>query len=155
MKNIARIRENNPSVMFTADLMVGFPGETDEDFADTLSFVREARLLDAHVFIYSEREGTDAQGFGGKVPPSISKARSAALIAEKNRVRDDLLAEVVSRGEPLKVIFESADGEYYTGHTDSYIEVMAKASVSVCGELIEVIPLYSEDGKIYGKIPNM
>lgn len=155
MINIARIKSINPSVMLTADLMVGFPGESDEDFADTLSFVREARLLDAHVFIYSEREGTDAVTFKDKVQPSVAKARSAALIAEKNRVRDEILCEVTSRGEPLKVIFESEDGGYYTGHTDSYIEVVAKSSRNVCTELIEVIPEYAKDGKIYCKIPNM
>ena len=152
LRNIRHIREMMPRVMLTADLMVGFPGESEEDFLDTLRFVSEARLLDAHVFAYSKREGTPAAEYEGQVDERVKAERSARLIAECQRVQSDLLDSVVAFGEPLAVIFETGrDGEY-TGHSDSYIEVVAESDRDVKGMLLSVIPLSHENGKIYGKI---
>ena len=64
-----------PEVMFTADLMVGFPGESEEDFLDTMRFVSEAGLLDAHVFAYSKREGTPAASYENQVPEQTKRAQ--------------------------------------------------------------------------------
>ena len=155
LENIERIRSAMPRVMFTADLMVGFPGESEEDFLMTLDFVREARLLDAHVFAYSKREGTPAALYDGQIPEQIKRERSARLIAEKNRVRDGVLDEAVRSGEPLPCIFESCEGGVYTAHSDSYIEVRCKAERDVCGELLAVRPLSHKDGIIYGEIINI
>ncbi len=152
LKNIERIRESIPNVMLTADLMVGFPGETQGDFEDTMSFVRQARLLDAHVFAYSRREGTPAAEYAGQIPEEIKKERSAALIAECKRVRDEILGGVVSEGQPLSCIVESKRGEYYTAHSDSYIEVMVKSEKRLTGKLVSVKPVSHKDGVILGEI---
>ena len=152
LKNIARIREIMPDVMLTADLMVGFPGESDEDFADTLRFVREARLLDAHVFAYSKREGTPAAKYPNQIPEQVKKERSARLIVECATVRDEILSEVVASGKPLSCILESFNNGLYTAHSDSYIEICVKAEKGLTGNLVSVKPLYHENGKIYGKI---
>ena len=152
LKNVARIREIMPGVMLTADLMVGFPGESEADFQDTMSFVREAGLLDAHVFAYSRREGTPAADYDNQIPEEIKKMRSAALIEECKRVRDGILDGVVKAGEPLCCIAESKKGEGYVAHSDSYIEVMVKSEKRLTGKLISVKPLYHKDGVIYGEI---
>ena len=152
LKNRARIREIMPDVMFTADLMVGFPGESDEDFADTLAFVSEAGLLDAHVFAYSKREGTPAAKYDCQIPEQVKKIRSQTLINECARVRDGILSEVVRRGKPLSCILESYKGGLYTAHSDSYIEVRAEGERGLSGSLVSVMPLRHEDGVIYGKI---
>lgn len=152
LKNIERIRKSMPNVMLTADLMVGFPGETDGDFEDTMRFVREAELLDAHVFAYSKREGTPAAYYIGQIPEEIKKERSAALIAECRRVRDEILSRVVNEGTPLFCIVESKRGEYYTAHSDSYIEVMIKSGKKLTGKLISVKPISHKDGIIHGEI---
>ncbi len=152
LKNIERIRESIPNVMLTADLMVGFPGETEEDFMDTMDFVRQAGLLDAHVFAYSRREGTPAAEYDGQIPEEIKKERSATLIAECKRVRDEILDSVVNRGQPLSCIVESKRGEYYTAHSDSYIEVMVKSEKRLTGKLVSVKPVSHKDGVIYGEI---
>lgn len=152
MDNIRLLKEAIPGLTLTADLMVGFPGESDEDFADTVSFVSEAMLLDAHVFAYSRRDGTDAAVMKGQIPDAVKKARSAALIREKNRVRDLVLDEVVLRGEPLETVFESASGRLYTGHSDTYIEVTAESSCNLCGRVASVVPKSHENGVMFGKI---
>ena len=152
LKNIARIREIMPDVMLTADLMVGFPGESDEDFADTLRFVSEAGLLDAHVFAYSRREGTPAAEFDCQIPEQVKKVRSQTLINECARVRDKILSEVVRRAMPLSCILESFNKGIYTAHSDSYIEVRVEGERGLSGSLVSVKPLRHENGVIYGKI---
>ena len=152
LENLLRIREMMPGVMFTADLMVGFPGETEEDFADTLRFVREARLLDAHVFAYSRREGTPAADYPDQIPDRIKQERSRRLIEEKNAVRDSVLLDAVASGKPLSTVVESEDGDLLVGHSDSYIEVCIPRGSAEHGDIVSVIPLEAKDGAIYGKV---
>ena len=153
LDNIARIRKYKPDVMFTADLMVGFPGETEEDFLDTVNFVREARLLDAHVFAYSKREGTPAATYENQIPEDVKRERSARLIAEKNAVRDSVLDEVVREGKTLSCIAETRDKNgVYTAHSDSYIEVRFEGEEGLSGDIIDIIPMYHKDGTIYGNV---
>ena len=152
LDNIRHIREMMPGVMLTADLMVGFPGETEEDFLDTMRFVSEAKLLDAHVFAYSKRAGTPAAEYDGQIPEDVKHRRSAALIAECQRVRDEILSDVVRARQPLSVILETSKGRVYQGHSDSYIEVVCESDTDLRGRLVSVMPTHHENGKIYGKI---
>jgi threonylcarbamoyladenosine tRNA methylthiotransferase MtaB len=152
LKNIAHIRERMPDVMLTADLMVGFPGESEEDFLDTLRFVNEAGLLDAHVFAYSRREGTPAAEYDNQIPEGIKKERSARLMDEVKRVRDKNLDQVIKAGKPLPVILETRKGRVYHGHSDSYIEVVCEGENDLCGQLVMVAPTSHSNGTIYGKI---
>ena len=152
LKNIKHIREKMPDVMLTADLMVGFPGESEEDFLDTMLFVSEARLLDAHVFAYSKREGTPAATYENQIPENVKKERSARLMAECVRVRDEILSTVVSDGKPLSCILETYNKGEYTSHSDSYIEVVVKGEKGLSGKMVMVKPTHHENGKIYGEI---
>lgn len=152
LDNISRIREYMPHVMFTADLMVGFPGESEEDFLDTVRFVREARLLDAHVFAYSRREGTPAADYPLQVADNIKKERSSRLMAVVSEVRDEVLSEVVASQRPLSCIVEEGRDGVYTAHSDSYIEVSLKSDKAISGELVSVIPVEHKNGVIYGKL---
>ncbi len=150
-KTVENIRKYMPTATVTADLMVGFPGESEEDFRETFDFVSRAGLLDAHVFAYSKREGTPASEYPDQIPEGEKGRRSAELIAEVRRVRDRVLCERVALGEPLNVIFETKKGRGYIGHSDSYIEVFTECEKDIRGELVSVIPTEAKDGKIYGK----
>ena len=152
LKNIARIRDLMPNVMLTADLMVGFPGESEEDFLDTMRFVSEARLLDAHVFAYSKRSGTPAATYENQIPEDVKKDRSKRLMAVCQRVRDEILSEVISLRKPLSCILESEKDGIYTAHSDSYIELRVKAKKGLSGSLVSVKPISHENGVIYGEI---
>lgn len=152
LENIRHIRERMPGVMLTADLMVGFPGESEEDFLDTMRFVSEAGLLDAHVFAYSKRAGTPAADYDGQIDEQTKAERSARLIADCRRVQAEILDSVVKEGKPLPTILETRRGMEYTGHSDSYIEVVCESENDLQGRLVLVTPTHYENGKIYGKI---
>ena len=156
MRVVDNIRQNIKGATFTSDLMVGFPGESEEDFLETVNFVRRARLLDAHVFAYSKREGTPAACYENQVPESVKRERSERLIKVKNEVRDELLSEMVASGKPLSVIAETqgSDG-YYTAHSDTYVEVRFKSDDdTLAGEMLTVIPVSHKNGIITAKISN-
>ena len=151
LANIRYIKENIPDAQFTTDLMVGFPGESEEDFLDTVSFAQEARFIDAHVFAYSRREGTPAAYYDGQIPENVKKERSRRLIAAKNEVRDSVLMEIIENGSPLSVVLETYDGEKYSAHSDSFVEVTVVGPDGLRGEIVEVIPVSHKNGIIIGK----
>ncbi len=142
------IRASIDGVQFTTDLMVGFPGETEADFLDTVDFVKQARFLDAHVFAYSRRDGTPAAEYEEQVDEEEKKRRSRELISVKNKVRDEILEETVKAKKPLSVILETYDGGAYTAHSDSYIEVRVELQDGLQGEMIDVIPISANNGII-------
>ena len=156
---LARLREAMPRVEFTTDLMVGFPGETEEEFEETLAFVREARFLDIHVFAYSRRPNTPASEYEGQVAEDVKHRRSAILIELKNRIRDEILDMYVREGRVLDVVMEKRheDGTY-SSHADSFVEV--RVCVDGCekdlhGEIVEVLPVSHENGVILAKLNKM
>ena len=142
------IRENIERAEFTTDLMVGFPGESEENFLETVDFVRKVGFLDAHVFAYSRREGTPAAYYDNQIPEDIKRERSDRLIKIKNEVRDGRLECIVKSGKPLSAIAETytADG-YYTAHSDSYVEIKFKSERSdLTGKVVKVIPVSHKNG---------
>ena len=152
LRNMEIIRGAFPTATFTTDLMVGFPGESEEDFLQTVDFVKRARFLDCHVFAYSKRAGTPAAEYKNQVPEAEKKRRSEILIAEKNKVRDRVLAEICQCGEPLPCIFETREGSVWTAHSDTFAEVRVESEEELSGRLISVIPNYAKDGIIFGEL---
>ena len=151
MRVIEDIRENIPGATFTTDLMVGFPGESEENFLETVDFVRRAGFLDAHVFAYSKRDGTPAAYYDGQIPEGVKRERSERLIAIKNEVRDRLLDTVVAEKRPLLVIAEAhGNDKYYTAHSAEYIEVkFFSENEGLGGEMLTVIPVSHKNGIVY------
>lgn len=153
MRVIEDIRENIPRATFTTDLMVGFPGESDEDFLQTVDFVRRARFLDAHVFAYSRREGTPAACYDGQISESVKRERSDVLIRIKNKVRDGVLEEIVKVGEPLSAIAETLDSDgCYTAHSDTYVEIkFLSENKNLTGEIVKLLPVSHKNGIVVCK----
>ena len=152
LRNMEIIRGAFPNATFTTDLMVGFPGESEADFVAKVEFVKKARFLDCHVFAYSRRAGTPAAEYEGQIPEDVKRRRSEILIAEKNKVRDEVLEEICSRGELLPCIFESRKGSIWTAHSDTFAEVRVEHDGDISGQLLTVNPSYARDGIIYGKL---
>ncbi len=142
IENINRLREYIPNAMFTTDLMVGFPGETEEDFAESLSIVEEAGLLDAHVFAYSRRHSTPASDFPDQVPEDLKRSRSERLITRVRENKKMVLSRLLSEAKELSVIFETYDGGVWLGHSDSFVEVECRADKDAClhGEIVLTRP---------------
>ena len=154
LANIEYIKKNIQGAHFTTDLMVGFPGESDMDFADTVSFVREVGFIDAHVFAYSKRAGTPAATYPNQIPENVKKARSAELIAIKNEVRDSVLDSIVAAGYPISVILETYSDGFYSAHSDAFAEVRVEAGDGLQGDMVSVMPVSHSGGIITGKLIN-
>ena len=155
IENMERLRSAFPDACFTTDLMVGFPGESEEDFLMTVDFVRRVRLLDAHVFAYSKRAGTPAATYKNQVDEAVKRERSERLIAVKNEVRDSLLDDIVKAGKPLSAIVETlGDDGFYTAHSDSYIEIKIPSDNcrDLHGEMIYASPVSHKNGIVLAKL---
>jgi threonylcarbamoyladenosine tRNA methylthiotransferase MtaB len=124
------------NLSLTADLIVGFPGETDQDFAQTIQFVKKSGLLKAHIFKYSPRPGTRAAKMPNQVSEAIKKARSREL-----RRIAELTAEETKKkylGKSEQVLFEAKRGDYWAGFTDNYLRVYASSRGQIANQLIRV-----------------
>lgn len=152
LASLERTRAAMPRVHFTTDLMVGFPGESEEEFLETLDFVRRARFLSAHVFAYSRRKNTPAATYPDQVPEKVKHERSARLIALCREIGEELLSETVRAGEPLPVIFETREGDFFTGHSDTFTEVRVRTDRDLHGELRNVRPISHKNGILYGEL---
>ena len=100
----ARLKEAIPDISISTDIIVGFPGETEEDFLETLDVVRQIRFDAAFTFIYSKREGTPAASYEDQVDPDVIKERFDRLLALQNRITAENLEKL--KGEVLPVLFE-------------------------------------------------
>jgi len=132
--------------------MVGFPGESEEDFLVTVAFVKEARFIDAHVFAYSMREGTPAALFEGQIDESVKRRRSAELIRVVKEVREEVLEEIISSGRTLHCILETLAGDVFTAHSAEFAVVILKADGKEQGDFVKVRPVSHKDGIIYGEL---
>jgi tRNA-2-methylthio-N6-dimethylallyladenosine synthase len=105
---IAAVRAAMPHAAITTDIIVGFPGETEADFAQTLHAVREARFASAYTFQYSKRPGTPAATMDGQVPKAVVQERYERLIALQDELSWDAAKELVGRA--VEVLVNSTDG---------------------------------------------
>ena len=146
-----RLRQAIPRVKFTTDVIVGFPGETEEDFLETERFVREERFLTVHIFPYSKRKGTLAERMPDQVPEEIKKERLHRLEKAAREARLAVLEDAV-RDVPLtEVLFETySDGVAY-GHTDDFLEVAVPSDRPLHGELLPVRLLRTDGELCFGE----
>ena len=133
------------NVGFTTDVIVGFPGETEEDFEASMAFVTGMRFLKVHVFPYSRREGTAAFDFPDQLPEHEKEARSHRMTAAVEKVR---AAEVAAmQGRTASVLLETPlSNTLFTGYTKQYLPVLVSAPGHKTGDIVEVV-LGAWDGK--------
>lgn len=143
---LMRVRAAVPHVQFTTDLMVGFPGETEENFLETLAFVREARFLSMHVFAYSKRKNTPAAAYPDQVPEEIKAERSRRLASLGSEIRDEILMGTVKAEPRLRVLLETDEGDLWQGHSDEFFEVETRLSGGHHGEMVTLRPIAQRDG---------
>ena len=125
---IERLRRYYDDVMLTTDIIVGFPGETEEEFETTYQFLKEVKLYKMHVFQYSPRRGTRAAVMPNQIDGNIKEARSKKLIELSNENQKMYNQQLV--GKEVEVLFEDREEEdgitYFRGHTQNYILVKYK-----------------------------
>ena len=125
---IERLRRYYDDVMLTTDIIVGFPGETEEEFETTYQFLKQAKLYKMHVFQYSPRKGTRAAVMPNQIDGNIKEARSKKLIELSNENQKMYNQQLV--GKEVEVLFEDKEVEdgitYFRGHTQNYVLVKYK-----------------------------
>ena len=135
---VARVREAMPDVFTGIDVIVGFPGETEEDFDETRRFLEALRPAQLHVFPYSVRPGTPAADMPGRVSPKVAAERAAALGA----LSEELHAEFTARfaGTSAEVLWEGAQKEgMMSGFTGNYLKVTAPYDPALVGAITKVV----------------
>ena len=147
MACIQRLRDAIPDVKFTTDVIVGFPGESEDDFEASCDFARRAGFLMIHVFPYSKRKGTVAAMMKDQIPEQTKKERVHRLSAISREIRTKILDQKVAEEKPVSVLFETFADGFVKGHTADFIEVKVKSDKAMHGLFRDVI-LISHDGDI-------
>lgn len=131
-------REKIPGIHLGSDLIVGFPGETEEDFAQTLDFVEKMAFANLHIFTYSPRPGTPATSLPGRISPAEAKARFLRVKAVAERSRKQFIES--QYGQLLPVIFETIGRNHLAqGWSDNYLAVHAPAETVELGKIVQII----------------
>lgn len=137
------LRKNIPEVALTTDVIVGFPGETDDEFEKTYQFLKEIRFSKMHVFKYSPRKGTKAAEFKNQIDGNIKNIRSDKLIELSNENEEDFAKRYI--GKQIEVLFENET----EGHTKNYIKVVSKVKIKDFPLIKTVTPLEYKSEVLY------
>ncbi len=121
LESVSLLKEHFPDCAITTDMIVAFPGETEEEFQESLAFIRKCGFADMHIFPYSRRPGTPADKMTGQHNNATKEERSRTAIAVAEEMRQQYEAAMV--GTTHNVLFEETEGEFATGHTPNYLKV--------------------------------
>lgn len=151
---LTEIRNTLPDIMITTDIIVGFPGETDEDFKQTLDFAAECGFAKMHVFPYSKRKGTPAEKMPQQVEDTVKQQRAAALSELDNKMQQQAMEAVI--GSNVEVLFEQpVDDTHIEGLAGDYLRVLVAGDAKLCGEIASVKITGLQDDFLTGEIINV
>ena len=151
-KIVGKLRNTYNDVILTTDIIVGFAGETEEEFQTTYKFLKKIRFYKTHIFKYSERKGTKAAEMKNQVSGDKKEERSKILLNLSDEIEEKYLNEYV--GKEVKVLFEEKDGEYYKGHTANYLMVKVKTEKDVSNTIQKVLVKERDNLELIGSIVN-
>ena len=153
---VRKLREVCPDITLSTDIIVGFPGETEEDFEETLSLVKEVRYDSAFTFLYSIRKGTPAEKFEDQIPEEVKHERFERLVEVINEISAE--KNVLYNGRVEKVLVEGPskkNSKTYTGRTDGFKLVNFEGTPDMINQIVEVEitegKTFSLDGKVVGR----
>jgi len=150
---VGKLREVFADVAITTDLIVGFPGETEEEFQKTAAFIEEISFSAMHVFKYSPREGTPASKYQNQVKPQVKDARSKLVTSIAKKSEEKFKKGFI--GSCRSVLYERPIDEkssLYEGLTDNYIRVVSESQSDIKGKIIETILVELREDSMAGKI---
>ena len=137
MDLITNLRKVFPHCAITTDVMCGFPGETDEEFNQTLAFMKKVGFAKVHAFAYSPREGTPAAAMKNQVAPGVKKQRMEQLLAVAEEGATAFMKGLVGQTFPLLLERKKEDG-LWEGHTPHYVPVGVEVPNGKAGEILPV-----------------
>ena len=141
------LRKKFPNASLTTDVIVGFPGETEEEFEKTYKFLEKIAFYRMHIFKYSQRKGTKAAVMPNQIDGKVKEDRSKKLIELSDRMEQMYNNQNI--GKRVQVLFEEVDGEYVKGHTSNYIEVWCKGE-NLENKIKDVTITKCENNKVIG-----
>ena len=121
LESVQRLQAAFPGCAVTTDMIVAFPGETEEEFGESLAFIRRCGFADMHIFPYSRRPGTPADKMPGQHTNEVKEERSRAAIGVARELSHAYRQALI--GTQLQVLFEEPEGEFFTGHAPNYVKV--------------------------------
>ena len=147
----ATLRKYLPKVALTTDIIVGFPGETEEDFRESYAFAEEIGFAKIHVFPYSPKRGTPAAARKDQLLNAVKSERSHTLIQLSDRMAADFLADAV--GTDAEVLYERAVGDgIYEGHTTNYMKVHGRSEVDLTNRICKTHITRAEGEMLFGDV---
>ena len=150
LRNILHMKKRFPEAQFFADIIVGFPGETEEQFDETLDFVRKVEFLHLHIFPYSKRTGTEAANLDHQIPKEIKRQRAAQLALIQKEIKQRILDRIIKEATPLPVLFETETEGVAQGHTHHFIEIEVPGLSHVRGQILRVLPVSTDGERLTG-----
>lgn len=152
LKIVEKLRGRVPEIAITTDIMVGFPGETGEDFLQTLNVAQEVAFSKIHVFQYSKRAGTAAARFPDQIPAEVKESRSKRLIELGNTMSENFHRSFV--GKNVEILVEQLNQGQGVGHTDNYLKVNfpAPEGVDLVGQIKTVQLTRATTEGVLGKL---
>ena len=133
---IEKIKNAVPDIALSTDVIVGFPGETEEEFNETISFIKDCGFHMLHVFPFSARENTKAYYMKDQINPQVKVARVKVLLDLSKELWDNYTTKFVN--QDVEVLIEKFDGQYNIGHTSNYIDVKIPDKSQKVGQKIQV-----------------
>lgn len=150
---VERLRKEIPEAAVTTDIMVGFPGETHDEFLESYAFAEAIEFSKIHVFQYSPRAGTPAASFANQVPAECKEQRSRKLIELGHQLERTFMKQFLDREVTVLFEEEHPDREgFYEGYTDQYVRVMAKGNSELEGRLLPVMIKGIDEDRLMGQI---
>ena len=128
LESVTLLRAFFPGCAVTTDLIVGFPGETEEEFEESVAFAEQCGFAAMHIFPYSRRAGTPADAMDGQIPKAVKADRAARAGQTAARLRETFDRALV--GTVQEVLFEQREGEYFTGHAPSGVKVCVREEMA-------------------------
>ena len=125
-ESIGLLRKYFPGCALTTDMIVAFPGETEEEYAESLAFIQKCAFAEMHIFPYSRRPGTPADKMPGQHPNAVKSERSRKAIAIADEMTAAYRADMV--GQTVSVLFEEPSDDLFTGHAPNYVKVYAEGA---------------------------
>ena len=149
-ETVKRIRKYYPDAGITTDVIVGFPGESDEDFKESYEFVKEMAFSDLHVFPYSRRKNTPAAKRKDQIHGDVKKERAREMIELGREMHRKFIEKLA--GESYPVLFEEEKDDLYFGYTPNYLRVAVNSDKNLQNHLEYVTIEGEDDGQLMGRI---
>lgn len=150
INSVEILKKVYPNVLLTTDIIVGFPGETEEEFDVTYNSLSKIGFYKIHTFKYSKRKGTVAEKMPNQLSPEIQEERSRKIIELSDKIQSNYNKNYL--GKTVRVLFEEREGEYFKGHTTNYMIISVKTDENLENTIknVKIEEIY--DNKIIGKI---